>query len=328
MYNYKDIKRIHLEITSKCQARCPMCARRMQGGPMLPWVVLNEIFLEQFKSWFPVEFLKQLESFYMCGNLGDPIIAKDTIPIFRYIRETNPKIKLQMHTNGSARDSQFWMDLTELKVTVVFGIDGLSDTHSRYRINTDFDKILENAKVFIESGGAARWDMLVFDYNKHQIEECRILAKDLGFESFQSKNSSRFKDEKFHVLDDSGKTIDILYPTDRSKSFIKRIENSQNDRSPIITCKAKEYNELYISANGNVSPCCWLDIEWLPPVNPERIDYMDKLGIFPNLNNQTLIDIFNSEFFNKIKKTWDSNCLATCKKQCGSFNKSEVQFES
>lgn len=329
MYNINDIRSIHLEVTSKCQARCPMCPRRIQGGPMMPWVELNEITLEQFSEWFPTDFVKQLHSLNMCGNLGDPIIAKDTVPIYSYLRENNPNIILQMHTNGSARNKEFWQDLAKLKVTVVFGIDGLEDTHSKYRIGTDFNKIIENAKAFISAGGEARWDMLVFDHNKHQTEECEKLAYDLGFKLYQKKNSSRFKNGKFHVLDDSGKTIDILYPTEKSKDFIHKIKESREVEQPTIFCKAKKSNDIYVGADGNVSPCCWLDMSWMPPVSDERISYMDTISKFPNLNKVTLKEIFESNFFSDIEDTWNKkSCLLSCKKQCGSFDKSGAQFES
>ena len=328
MYSYTDIKSIHLEVTSKCQARCPMCPRRLQGGPLMPWIDLKEISLQQFKKWFPIDFIKQLNKLNMCGNLGDPIIAKDTILIFEYLRENNSSIYLQMQTNGSARNEKFWKKLANYNVTVVFGIDGLADTHSKYRINTDFDKIIKNAKAFINAGGNARWDMLVFDHNKHQTEDCEKYAFELGFTEFQKKNSSRFKDNKFNVLNDEGRTIDILYPTEKSKSFLGKIEDARKNTAPIISCKAKSNSELYIAANGNVSPCCWLDTEWLPPVSNERIDYMDKLGIFPNLHKESLFDIFESNYFNSIQKSWTNSCLETCKKQCGSFDKLGAQFES
>lgn len=329
MYSIENIKDIHLEITSKCQAKCPMCPRRIQGGPMMPWVTLDEITLEQFKSWFSISFVKQLTKLNMCGNLGDPIIAKDTVPIYRYLRENNSNIELQMHTNGSARDKQFWKDLADLNVTVVFGIDGLEDTHSRYRIGTDFNKIIENAKIFIDAGGNARWDMLVFEHNKHQTSDCETLAYKLGFKIFQKKNSSRFKDGKFHVLDETGTTIDILYPTEKSKNFITKVQESRNETKPVISCKAQRDSQIYVSANGTVSPCCWLDLKWMPPVNEERISYMDVVGTYPNLNNQTLEEIFNSDYFNRIESTWNtSSCLHTCKKQCGSFDKLGAQFES
>ena len=82
MYNLEDIKSVHLELTSKCQASCPMCARNIQGLDN-PWLELDEISLAQFKEWFPVDFIKQLDRLFMCGNLGDPIIARDTLEIFQ-----------------------------------------------------------------------------------------------------------------------------------------------------------------------------------------------------------------------------------------------------
>ena len=45
MYNYQDITSIHLEVTSKCQARCPMCPRRLHGGPLLEGLDLAEYFI-------------------------------------------------------------------------------------------------------------------------------------------------------------------------------------------------------------------------------------------------------------------------------------------
>lgn len=328
MYNISDIKQIHLEITSKCQARCPMCPRRIQGGPMLPWISLEEITIDIFKKWFSSDFINQLTKISLCGNLGDPIIAKDTLPILQYLREKNSSMHLQMHTNGSARDQNFWQELAKVGTTVVFGLDGLEDTHSRYRIGTDFNKIIKNASIFISAGGDARWDMLVFDHNKHQVDECEKLAYKLGFNQFIKKNSSRFKDGKFHVLDDTGRTIDILYPTEKSKRFISKIKESQIEEIPVINCKAKKNNEIYVAANGNVSPCCWLDFEWVPTVSYSRIDYMDKIGNFPNLNRMSLEEIFNSSYFSKIKSGWgEKSCLTECKKQCGSFDKLSAQFE-
>ena len=96
MYKVSDIRDIHFEITSKCQARCPMCPRRINGGVMNPLITLDEVDLNTFKSWFPVDFLKQLDSLFMCGNLGDPIIAKDCLEIFQYLREVNTNIRFQV----------------------------------------------------------------------------------------------------------------------------------------------------------------------------------------------------------------------------------------
>jgi MoaA/NifB/PqqE/SkfB family radical SAM enzyme len=326
MYKFEEIRDIHLEITSKCQAKCPMCPRRINGGMLNPFLELNEIDLDTFKLWFPVGFIKQLDSLFMCGNYGDPIIAKDCLEVFEYLSETNPNIHLSMHTNGSARDIDWWMKLGKTVDRVVFGIDGLQDTHSLYRINTNFDKIIENASAFINAGGIAEWHMLVFKHNEHQIESCRQLSKDLGFDKFLIKHTSRFIDNKFNVLDDAGKTIDILYPTSKSKEISNKLKVTQIETHSEITCKAQKYKQIYIGADGSVTPCCWLDLNYIQHRHDNRIDYMDKIGYFPNLNQNSLSEIFMSDYFDKIEQTWDTNPLKECTKQCGKIDKLKEQF--
>lgn len=326
MYNYSDIKSVHLEVTSKCQAKCPMCPRRLQGGILNPFMKLEEITLDQFIDWFPISFVKQLVHLNMCGNLGDPIIAKDTLQIFQYLRSNNRDIGLSMHTNGSARSHNWWQSLAQEKVRVTFGIDGLSDTHKLYRIGTEYHKILHNAAEFIKAGGEAEWTMLIFKHNEHQVDECRELAASLGFTKFNSKNSNRFKNGQFNVLDDAGRTINILYPTSKSESMILKVKAAQEEVLPTINCKATEQSQIYIGATGSVAPCCWLDVEWLPPVSDSRIDYMDKILDIPNLHNQSLQEIFDSGYFSKISNCWDSTGLRECSKQCGSFDKLLEQF--
>ena len=327
MYNYEDITSIHLEVTSKCQARCPMCPRRLHGGPLLEGLDLEEISIDTFKEWFPVSFVQQLKFLNMCGNLGDPIFAKDTLEIFRYLRENNSEMTLQMHTNGSGRTKEWWRGLAELKVKVVFGIDGLGDTHALYRINTNWEKIINNASQFIHVGGDARWDMLVFKHNEHQVDTCEKMSKELGFKGFSIKHTTRFKDGRFDVLDDNYKITHTLLPSSKSLEMIAPAKEAQQEKLPLITCKAKQDNQMYISANGNVSPCCWLDLEWLPQHSGSRIDYMVKIGKFPNLHKQSFKEIFDSNFFSSISGCWTSTGLAECSKQCGKFDKLNAQFE-
>ena len=326
MYNITDIRSMHFEVTSKCQAKCPMCPRRINGGKLNPNLILDEITLEKFGQWFDIDFVKQLDSFYMCGNLGDPIVAKDTLEIFQYLRTHNPKIYLRMHTNGSAKSIPWWKNLAAQKVTVIFGIDGLADTHSKYRINTDWSKIIENAQAFISNGGDARWDMIIFKHNEHQIDECRILSNQLGFKEFSIKHTSRFKDDKFDVLDNHNNIIDTLYPTSKSKSMIDKVKKAQEEVLPVISCKAKNQSELYVSATGSISPCCWLDLEWWPEQSFNKNDYIEKIKEFPNLNNNSLKEIFNSGYFSKISNCWTTTGLKECSKQCGSFDKLNEQF--
>jgi MoaA/NifB/PqqE/SkfB family radical SAM enzyme len=324
MYKFKDIKDVHLELTSKCQARCPMCPRRINGGKINPLITLDEIDLTTFKQWFPVEFIQQLNSLFMCGNLGEPIVAQDCLEIFQYLRETNPNIHLSMHTNGSARSVQWWEQLAYTKTRVVFGLDGLSDTHSFYRVDTNFNKIIENACAFIQAGGHAEWHMLVFKHNEHQVEQCRTIANVLGFKKFQIKHTSRFQNGKWDVLNEKGEFEYSLYPTTKSQEFVVKVQDSIKETFS-INCKAKKNNSIYISATGRVSPCCWLNLEHRPWYTGSKIQYRLRVKEFPNLHEKSLADIFESGFFDHVEAQWPRK-LDDCAKQCGSFDKAGEQF--
>ncbi len=143
-YNEK-IKAIHLEVTDHCNASCPQCSRNKLGGAVNPHLPKKELSLEDIKTIIPPEYVKGLKRLYMCGNYGDPIVAKDTLEIFQYLRSENSDMNLAMNTNASARDENWWRILGETfgeRGNVKFGIDGLEDTHAIYRRKTDFNKYI------------------------------------------------------------------------------------------------------------------------------------------------------------------------------------------
>jgi len=195
MYKSNEITTVHLEVTERCNASCPQCARNINGGEVNPLLHDAELSLEDVKKILPEEFVKQLNRLYMCGNYGDPISAKDTLEIFEYLRSCNDKMQLSFHTNASAKTPEWWSKLPAAmgrRHYVVFSIDGLEDTNHLYRQGTVWKKIMENAEAFIKAGGKARWDFIVFGHNEHQVEEAKALAEKMGFEKFNVKKSNRF----------------------------------------------------------------------------------------------------------------------------------------
>ena len=66
MYNYNDIKEVHLEITQKCQAACPMCDRNENGGKDNRHIINAELSLADCKRIFEPEFIAQLRTMYIC----------------------------------------------------------------------------------------------------------------------------------------------------------------------------------------------------------------------------------------------------------------------
>ena len=61
-----------------------MCPRNRFGGAEGSNVINSEMTFNQFKIWFPESFLQQLKEIMFCGNLGDPLMAKDCLEIINF----------------------------------------------------------------------------------------------------------------------------------------------------------------------------------------------------------------------------------------------------
>ena len=55
LYNYEDIRVVHLELTERCQASCPMCDRNIKGGALNPNLRLHELKLADIQKILPPE---------------------------------------------------------------------------------------------------------------------------------------------------------------------------------------------------------------------------------------------------------------------------------
>lgn len=266
MFKFNELRTIHLEITNNCQASCPMCARNYHGGQDNPLLKINNWTLGEFKDIFTQELMTQLQGVYFCGNFGDPILNNDLIPMIKYLSQHAPHLVVNVHTNGGARNVEWWRSLAKALPkhhNVCFGLDGLADTLHIYRIGVNYENVIKNANAFIEAGGKAEWAFIKFKHNEHQEEEARSIAKELKFATFTLKNSSRFLGEpKYRVIDKQGNiTHYIEPPTDNKMHFISKdmINNYKTILLPLeIKCKVQNDKEIYIDAYKNIMPCCWL----------------------------------------------------------------------
>jgi len=290
IYRSEDIKVIHLEITTKCNANCPMCGRNAFGH-VCPGLPLVELTLKECKKIFQPTFLKQLTNISICGAYGDSVLATELLEIIEYFRCSNPNLEIEVYTNGGARSPSWWESLARVigkRGKVVFGIDGLEDTNHINRLNRRgvvFAQVIKNAKAFIQANGRAQWDFIVFKHNEHQVERAGKLSTKLGFEIFSIKRSNRFykvlhekdpaleyvgeKFGKYPVYDFTGQKVGYIElpknPKYRDKSLktlktlIKKFGSLDRyfDEVP-IDCKARKYQSVFISATGLVFPCCWL----------------------------------------------------------------------
>lgn len=283
--DWTQVSKLHVEISSLCNAACPQCARHPTASYFLnPMIEDKEKWtLDQVKKNFPLEDLANLKTILYNGTVGDFITNTQAIPIAKYFSEANDFIYSVVNTNGSARPIEWWQCLAEIpRLRVNFAIDGLKDTNHIYRRRTDFDTIIRNAKAFIEAGGHAEWHMIVFDHNKHQIESCRELSKTLGFKKFHFRHTDRrdtavrnqngkYEYEIRAVTEDgklknsnfvASKQMPILLINESrmlNKTFKPRSPDGKVEKLKNLTdCESIREKSIYITSNWTVMPCCFL----------------------------------------------------------------------
>jgi len=278
---YIDMKILHIEPTDVCQAACPQCAR-----------IFDTTFNADIHHHLTVQQIKdlnidcaKLDKIFMCGVYGDPAAGKHTIDLYKYFRSINPDIILGMNTNGGLRTDAFWSAMAELtrkheQDYVVFSIDGLFDTNHIYRRNVQWDKVMQNVQTYIDAGGQAHWDMLVFKHNQHQVDACEQLAYDMGFKLFRAKVSKRHE-----VLPVPG----LEQPDGWQDPVVKYGD---------IRCQALQEQSRYISAQGQLYPCCYLGST-----------------------------IYNIDQFDYVQQSWQNTPVTACVQTC-SANETGTSFEN
>ena len=351
LYRYEDIRIIHLELTHRCNAACPMCARNIHGGAINPDMPLSEMSLADIKAILLPDFIAGLKRIYACGNYGDPIVAKECIDVFRYLREHGPELNLCLHTNGSARRPDWWRELAGVMQQgphyLRFGIDGLEDTNHLYRRGTDWKTIMRSAETFIEAGGRAEWDFLVFKHNEHQVESARQLAQDMGFKEFFVRKTGRFlsageleTSDRFDVLDKKGQFEYWLEqpanPEYVNPAFgnLEQVKQRYGEYDTYldqveVNCKvAGAKGKMYLSAQGYALPCCWLGAVFSESSTAERRQFAELINQYGgssalDARHNGLKQVIEGPLFQQaIPQSWDLQSiadgkLAICARTCG-----------
>ena len=292
-------------------------------------------------------FFKDITTVLINGNYGDIIMHSDPKSIINVFLKRG--LTVDINTNGGALGSEFWKWLGEQpNVTVRFGIDGLSDTHHLYRRNTNFSKVIQNAKTFIDAGGNARWVMTLFKHNAHQVQECEELAKTLGFSQFFSRESMRFSAKKLSVSDKKFNHLYYLEPYDennqtitqevadydhqwyemhKNREIVKTMKHPKVAYDDEILCIADVEDSVFLSYDKRLWPCCHTAIGFEQAykhntMHDSLIDiFKDDLSndyYFNNVLHHTIDEIVNTkQIFKKIENTWNTpNVCTSCAMNC------------
>ena len=328
--NIGNLNTINAELSNYCNSACPMCPRFDLNLNLIKDITNNaHTTLKIIIDKIGPDVLSKINHFYSCGVLGDGAMNPECYEIYEYVKSCGAKATA-LYSNGGLRNTEFWKSLATTQTQVIFAIDGLEDTNHLYRRNVKWAKLIENVEAFINAGGHATWDYLKFKHNQNQIEQAELLSKKLGFKKFRLKETTRWDDfdsegnwvERDHIKLDNYKLEKIERETEASgHNVTQKTKVKQSFTKAKINCWSyhKNKSEIYIAANGDVSPCCWLGDLRLHEAKNIITDYNAI-----NLNHCSLDEILNGHFFTELAKgirgVENAYRLQTCYHTCGVSN--------
>lgn len=309
MIKIDQIRQVEFELSSYCNASCPLCPRNLFGNDSVDLgYTKRHLTLENVKKIITPDLNKQITNGIICGNFGDPIMNPELLEIVRYL-----DFPVSIATNASMQTEKFWKELAKENVVVLFKIDGLEDTHHLYRRKTNYNKIIKNAETFIAAGGRAFWSMIKFDHNKHQIDQCRELSKKMGFKQFELVDHGR---DTGPVFNDNGELEYVLGNYNGSLEFEYFKSMIQNDeyldlstvKPPdfVPECETLKKQKIYINSNGEIFPCCFMAFDpgrykgsnWHKTINKQILKYVKNNNALENTLEECI------EWFNTIPACW------------------------
>jgi len=157
-------------ITSFCQAKCASCERTINEGNFKPTHYPIEKFEKTLKNLSSLKIYR----ITLCGEWGDPMMHPEIEDIIRLCTEQGYRVELM--TNGGLRTPKFYERLAKEhpRLELFFCIDGLDhDTNWKYREGVDWQKAWNNMHSWFANGGGGQWEMLLFTWNHHQLEDAR-----------------------------------------------------------------------------------------------------------------------------------------------------------
>jgi MoaA/NifB/PqqE/SkfB family radical SAM enzyme len=253
-----------IELTTRCPLACKMCIRRENDA----WQN-QDIPFDSFRTLLP--YLKDVETVILEG-WGESLLYPHLTECIRLIKKEGPRVGFV--TSGKGLNRSRVSEIVEAGLDFVgFSIAGTTPrTHDAIRVNSQLSEIFDGIRLFNEErvrqripGPKVHLVFLMVKDNIAEVPEVPALAKELGVEEVFLTNIC-------HTIN-TWQEEQKIFGWDRKENpyekIVKKAENRARSlniklKRPFLTaedvpvCEENPLRNLYISAQGYVSPCVYL----------------------------------------------------------------------
>ena len=329
MWKYESLL-IQLDITTYCNAKCPQCHRtNPKTLEKEDWLPLKQWTMEDFNKAFSDEDLRHIREIHFSPTWGDPVMNPFLYDMVERCFSVNRRIKITVSTNGSIQNEDWWWKFGNLAknrfldLTTIFAVDGTNqEMHSRYRVNTNLKKILNNMESYANSFYAKTFSQtIVFKHNQDHLEEIKQMCFDKGADKHINIISDRFQNEKIFSYKE-GKLEKSNLDLQNKKNIHLNLNKNK------IDCQWKNRNSININYDGQVHPCCYIGNPFPKAmilnekkdfyfINHEVMQNYIETRNDMNIFNQSLKSILENGWFKQtLPNSWNKNPIDQCDKMC------------
>jgi MoaA/NifB/PqqE/SkfB family radical SAM enzyme len=317
MYSIETTQVLEIEITNYCNAFCGACDRNIKGGQLHKDLNLKHMSLDTWRKIITEQNLKNIKEIHLDGNFGDAIMHPELVGFLNLLADVKTNLIIKISTNGGARSTNFWIALANVLNRfdyhyVQFAIDGLEDTNHIYRRGVIWNKLVNNLTTFTNNGGFAQCRTIVFDHNKHQIQDIVKFAFDSGCKKFKTYRS---REQNIQVCDYKKFNKGVITAPSREEfeNNYKVFYNWTPTIIPLLQhidseCPFAKERIVVIDPFGVVWPCCFIQGNQLTRHKPFPYD---KYLSYNDINSQSLPSIL--DFFNiDLSNAWKDSSYEIC----------------
>ena len=271
---------LSVEPTTACNLRCPECPSGLRSFTR-PTGKLSDVLFRKIIDETQDTLLYLLFYFQ-----GEPYLHPQLLDWVRYASDRN------IYT-ATSTNAHFLSDDTARKTVesgldrLVISIDGTTqETYEAYRVGGKLEKVLEGTQNIIHWKKKLRsktphlvFQFLVVRPNEHQVEEVKVLAKQVGVDAVGVKTAQIY--EYQHGSD--------LIPTQsRYARYRQAADGTYSIKNPLLNHCWKMWHSCVITWDGQVVPCCF------------DKDAHHTLG---DVSQHTFADIWRSKPYRRFRQT-------------------------
>ncbi|MES2645714.1 MAG: radical SAM/SPASM domain-containing protein [Bacteroidota bacterium] len=241
---------ISFEPTTSCNLRCPECPSGLREFTRPTGMLKKDFFRETIDDIY--KELLYLVFYFQ----GEPYLNPDFLDMVKYAHDKG----IYTATSSNAH----YLTDEKAKATVESGLDRLiisidgttQDVYQQYRVGGKLDKVLEGARNIVKWKKELNsktpfvfFQFLVVKPNEHQIDEIKLLAKEIGVDQVRFKTAQ--------IYDYENDPNNLLTTLDKYSRYRKNKAGKMEIKSGLQNHCWRLWSANVITWDGLVVPCCF-----------------------------------------------------------------------